>query len=345
MEKGSGPPTSQNGISPVLFADMLFKKYDLNSDGKLDVANESFLRIQSDNVLKVESRGPLFSDADQFGNGDGFVSEEELINYLDEFDTDNDGELTSFKNIFNSLFRGKSEWSKFDDKYNEKFKYETIEEDSTLETKSKPIFQMIRLEQRLPNVSGTIVDQRTWTDKNGTWTAIYTEVIDVPNEFAEFRLYKFRQDSRMEWNLNELYVDSLSCGEGDIVAQNDSKSLFISDVDANDVGEVMFAYTLNCTYDVSPQRRVLVLIRDSTIHKLVGNTLDFGSPIPDSTDFNLEKYPKNDYGSWFIPITAGRYHDDNNFENIPDAFLVHAHKLWLDMLTRDYEYMEREMNR
>ena len=124
MEKGSGPPTSQNGISPTYFADNLFVKYDINSDDKLDVANESFLRTEMDNILKIESRGLLFTNADEFGNGDGFVSMYEMVDYLDEFDTDNDGELTSFKNIFYSIFNGKSEWAKFDDKYNEKFKYE-----------------------------------------------------------------------------------------------------------------------------------------------------------------------------------------------------------------------------
>ena len=123
MEKVSGPPTSQNGIAPIYFADKLFAKYDINSDEKLDVANESFLRTELDNVLKTESRGLLFIDADEFGNGDGFVSRVELVDYLDEFDTDNDGELTSYKNIFDSIFHGKSEWAKFDIKYTEKFKY------------------------------------------------------------------------------------------------------------------------------------------------------------------------------------------------------------------------------
>ncbi len=99
-------------------------KYDSNSDGKLDVVKETFLRTEIENVIKVESRGLLFSDADILGNGDGSVSIIELWDFLDEFDTDNDGELTTFKNIFDSIFNGKSEWTKFEDKYGEKFKYE-----------------------------------------------------------------------------------------------------------------------------------------------------------------------------------------------------------------------------
>lgn len=126
MEKGSGPPTSQNGISPVQFADDLMSKYDSNNDGKLDVTEESFLRTDTNGIAKVESRGLLFTDADGFGNADGSVSEAELVDYLDEFDTDGDGELTSFKNIFHSIFSGKSEWAKFDDKYGERYKYDEL---------------------------------------------------------------------------------------------------------------------------------------------------------------------------------------------------------------------------
>ena len=123
VEDGSGPIVSQNGISPIQFSDDLMSKYDSNSNGKLDVAEESFLRTQTDNIVKVESRGLLFTHADRFGNADGYVSSAELIDYLDEFDTDGDGELTTGKTIFDSIFKGKSEWAQFDDKYGERFKY------------------------------------------------------------------------------------------------------------------------------------------------------------------------------------------------------------------------------
>lgn len=123
-EKGSGPIVSQNGISASSFATNLITKYDTNFDGKLSVSSESFKRTELDKVIKVESRGLLFTDADQFGNADGSVSIIELQDYLHEFDTDGDGELTTFKNIFESLFSGKSEWGKFDDQYGERVKYE-----------------------------------------------------------------------------------------------------------------------------------------------------------------------------------------------------------------------------
>lgn len=105
------------------FADNLMAKYDANADGKLDVTDESFLRTQINDVVKVESRGLLFTDADAFGNSDNVVSTAELVNYLAEFDTDGDGEITSFQNVFESIVGGSSEWATFDEKYEERLKY------------------------------------------------------------------------------------------------------------------------------------------------------------------------------------------------------------------------------
>jgi Ca2+-binding EF-hand superfamily protein len=122
----SGPIVSQNGISPNGFANDLMKKYDTNVDGILDVTTESFLRTKTNDIVKIESRGLLFTDADTFGDGDGSVSMAELVGYLNEFDTDKDGEITTYKNLFESLFNGESEWAKFDESYGERFKYDDI---------------------------------------------------------------------------------------------------------------------------------------------------------------------------------------------------------------------------
>lgn len=124
FKESSGPNISQNGISTNQLADDIFQKYDLNSDKKLDVATESFLRTRIKEVNKTESRGLLFTDADGLGNKDGSVSKAELLTLLQSFDTDGDGEITSYKDIFNSLFNGKSEWFEFDSKYAEKYKYD-----------------------------------------------------------------------------------------------------------------------------------------------------------------------------------------------------------------------------
>jgi len=121
-----------NGISVGTLADRILVKYDQDSDGIIDVNKDSFLRTEIDDddngknsiVIKTESRGLLFTDADSFGNKDGQVTKAEFYDFLNTFDEDRDGEITSYKNIFVSLFGGESEWKKFDSKYGERFKYE-----------------------------------------------------------------------------------------------------------------------------------------------------------------------------------------------------------------------------
>jgi hypothetical protein len=123
----TGEPNSigvaQNGIAVYELADRVINKYDFDSNKVISVSEESFLRTQLGNVNKVESRGLLFSDADSFGNKDGLVEIEELMNFIDVFDEDGDGEITSYKNIFHSIFNGASEMTLFERKYTEKFKY------------------------------------------------------------------------------------------------------------------------------------------------------------------------------------------------------------------------------
>lgn len=115
--------TDSEGISPNAFADQIIKKYDINEDGLLDVSKESFLRTDlGDNIMRVESRGLLFTDADAFGKQDGVVDKVELFNYLSEFDTDGDGELTNSRSIIQYISGGKSEGTRFAEKYVEKRK-------------------------------------------------------------------------------------------------------------------------------------------------------------------------------------------------------------------------------
>jgi hypothetical protein len=127
MEKGAGPNVSQNGISPVQLASDILSKYDFNGNSKLEVSTESFLRVKTEGLVKTESRGLLFTDADNSGNKDGITDSLELLHFLDLFDTDRDGEITTFKNMFHSMRKGNSEWSKFEDQYGERFSYSTAD--------------------------------------------------------------------------------------------------------------------------------------------------------------------------------------------------------------------------
>ena len=207
------------------------------------------------------------------------------------------------------------------------------------------VFQLIDSDINLPEVKGNIVDQQSWIDKIGTWHCVLTELIDVPNEFAEFRLYKFKQDQQGRPLEQQMYIDSTSCGEADIVAESDTKKLIITDIDSNNKAEVTFAYTLSCTYDVSPQRRILIVNIDSSIHKLIGYTLDYGPVIPDTNDLNLKNYEKDEDGYWYPPITAGRYESEDDFSQLSDDFLTHAKNTWLDILKVESVVKQKEMNK
>jgi len=63
-------------------------------------------------------------DADSTGNGYGWVSNMELWDFLDQFDTNNDGEITTYTNIIGTLFGDDDEWEEFVLKYGERYKYE-----------------------------------------------------------------------------------------------------------------------------------------------------------------------------------------------------------------------------
>ncbi len=126
-ENNGGMNVSQNGISISKLRDDIFSKYDVDKNNILDVSKESFLRVENKGVIKTESRGLLFTDSDAQGNQDGSVTEMELENFLKQFDKDKDFELTKYKNIFDSIFNGKSEWAGFQKKYGERYKYEEKE--------------------------------------------------------------------------------------------------------------------------------------------------------------------------------------------------------------------------
>lgn len=205
-------------------------------------------------------------------------------------------------------------------------------------------FQLINQNILLPPVKGDIVSQQSWIDNNGKWHCLLTELIDVPNEFAEFRLYKFKENSIGKFIEYFVYRDSISCGEADIVAESNTKELIVTDVDENDIAEVTFAYTLSCTYDVSPQRRILIVNIDSSLHKLVGFTLDFDSLIPDSNDLSLENYEKDEDDYWYPPITAGRYENEIDFKQLPSTFLTHAKNTWLSILKVEHDFKQKKMN-
>lgn len=118
-----------NGISVWQLTSRIINKYDQDKDGILNVNEDTFLRIEKqthipdESVIKTESRGLLFMDADKVGDANGQVTVNELLAYISTFDVDGDGKLTTGKSIFKSIFGGGSEWERFEANHEERIKY------------------------------------------------------------------------------------------------------------------------------------------------------------------------------------------------------------------------------
>lgn len=125
----SGSLVIENGVSVSGLTHDILEKYDVDKNGELNVTAESFLRTElpsengEDVVIKTESRGLLFTDADAAGDKNNIASAQELLDLIKTFDADGDAEITNGNSIFEWLFMGKTEWEKFDAKYGEKFSY------------------------------------------------------------------------------------------------------------------------------------------------------------------------------------------------------------------------------
>jgi hypothetical protein len=121
---------SGNGISVIQLAESILNKYDQDRDKVLDVNQDSFLRKaigyeagDTVKVIKTESRGLLFTNADKEGNKDGRVSKEELLKHLEQFDENHDSEITTGNSLWEALIGSDTEWDKFEAKYEERYSY------------------------------------------------------------------------------------------------------------------------------------------------------------------------------------------------------------------------------
>lgn len=123
---------SGNGISVNQLTESIMNKYDQDHDRILDVNLDSFLRKRvgyepGDTVIyiKTESRGLLFTNADKEGDRNGLVTEKELMQHLDQFDENHDGEITTGNAFWDSIFGEDTEWDKLEAKYEERYSYKS----------------------------------------------------------------------------------------------------------------------------------------------------------------------------------------------------------------------------
>lgn len=85
-------------------------------------------------------------------------------------------------------------------------------------------------------------------------------------------------------------------------------ALSLTDLDADGIGEITFAYSLSCASDVSPSILKLLMLENGDKYILRGTTRVQDSP---------------------THRTGGEYREDASFKNAPKSFLDHAKSQWL----------------
>jgi hypothetical protein len=92
-----------------------------------------------------------------------------------------------------------------------------------------------------------------------------------------------------------LVQDSSSCDDGDLVAQFVEGSVSITDEDTDSISELSFAYDLNCTTDMSPHTRKLILLEGKDKHALRGSSqMNIGGDQPELVggDYKADPFKK-----------------------------------------------------
>lgn len=119
------------------------------------------------------------------------------------------------------------------------------------------------------------VQALTWTDRNGSNTVVLRATEQ------EFDLYLFADHVARNAGDREVLRevrDSVVDCEVDQLAEFVEEALRVDDRDADGVGEVSFAYRLNCAGDVSPSELKLLVLEDGEKHILRGSSTNFALP-------------------------------------------------------------------
>lgn len=153
-----------------------------------------------------------------------------------------------------------------------------------------------------------LVECRTWTDKNGKNSIVFSKNIEKSirvDFFAELfkdnrnkpyvSVYDFIDDCPVDFDVN--YINN---------------SLSITDINSNGVKEITFLYELACQGGIGPTNMKLMMIEGSLKYKIRGLRID-------------EVSRRN-------PELAVKYDEsliDNSFNSAPKEFLSFAQKEWL----------------
>ena len=150
------------------------------------------------------------------------------------------------------------------------------------------------------NYKGKIVHKKFWLDSKGENIVLFTK------EAHEIFAYHYVIKSGNIRLLREVYDFSEEGCEYDLFADFIEKSITVSDLDNNDIGEITFAYKLACISDVSPLGLKLLILENGNKYIIRGST----------------KISMGDF------IIGGDKEIDPSFKKAPSNFLEHANKIW-----------------
>ncbi len=159
-----------------------------------------------------------------------------------------------------------------------------------------------------------------WTDKNGENVAVFSRTSATSNKGKPF----VRADGPYESAyLHVLHVvtteplrvlrevkDKEEGCDADLSVHFREGANAVTDLDGDGIGELTFAYSLNCASDMSPATLKLLMLENGEKYILRGTTRIAPS------------------GADTAPM-GGAYHVDASFKDAPPAFLEHAKASWL----------------
>ncbi len=148
--------------------------------------------------------------------------------------------------------------------------------------------------------SGTIAHKHYWQDQNGENIALFTTTEE------ELYVFHYAVKEGQKSLLRKVYDFEKDC-EFDLFIEFIPNSIFVTDLDANDLGELTFAYQKTCASDVSPKTLKLLMLEDKEKYIIRG-----------TTEINMGG---ND-------IIGGDKEMDPSFDGAPKMFRDHADKVW-----------------
>jgi hypothetical protein len=165
-----------------------------------------------------------------------------------------------------------------------------------------------KLPPTLKDYEGKIVAMAKWDDKLGANALFITETEEKGGESRHKELYGYHyiindKENKLVWKINDFIKDC----PVDITLNYIDKSISITDLDKNGIGESSFLYRMACKGDVSPDDMKLIMHEGETKFAIRGTMkLQIGNEKP----------------------IGGEMKVDASFDKAPNEFVNFAKEQW-----------------